>query len=57
MAEKVASGVLYQEKNTKALRKVKRPMEPRVEEGLTKALKAQGITREEFNKQFQRKKK
>lgn len=30
-----------------------RPMEPRVEEGLKKALKRQGISMEEFNKQFQ----
>ena len=30
-----------------------RPMEPRVEEGLKKALKRLGISMEEFNKQFQ----
>jgi hypothetical protein len=29
-----------------------RPMEPRVEEGLEKALKRQGISKEEFDKQF-----
>jgi hypothetical protein len=36
-------------------KKKKRPMEPRVEAGLARALKAQGITREEFDKQFKRK--
>ncbi len=39
---------------TKGKRK-KRPMEPRVEEGLMRALKAQGISREEFEKQFSKK--
>lgn len=32
-------------------------MTPRVEEGLAKALKAQGVTLEEFNKQFKKTRK